>query len=128
MTTYRLLRLLNNAQDTSSKANELRQHHLLSDNLEVAKEAAVALGWFPSKRGLNALSSHLDRRDELLPVINKTLVTCGKDTESVFEQIQNIPFDEAFALMPEESREDIQSSSSIATLNYIIKNPQIFGL
>ena len=121
-----MLRLLNNAQDTSSKANELRLYHLHSDKLEVAKEAAVGLGWFPSERGLNALSIHLDRRDELLPVIIGSLVAYGTDAKPIFKQVQKIPSDAAFALMPEESRKDILSS--IATLDYIINNPQIFDL
>lgn len=125
-TTYRLLRLLNNSQDTSSKANELRLYHLHSDKLDVAKEAAIGLGWFPSPRGLNALSIHLDRRDELLPVIINSLVAYGTDAKPIFKQVQKIPTDASFALMPQESRENILSS--IATLDYIIKNPQIFDL
>lgn len=125
-TTYRLLRLLNNAQDASSKANELRLYHLHSDKLEVAKEAAVGLGWFPSAQGLNALSIHLDRRDELLPVIINSLVAYRMDAKPIFKQVQKIPTDARFALMPQESQENILSS--IATLDYIIKNPQIFDL
>ena len=126
ITTSRLLRLLNNAQDTSSKANELRLYHLHSDKLEVAKEAAFGLGWFPSARGLNALSIHLDRRDELLPVVINSLIAYGTDAKPIIEQVQKIPSDSSFALMPEESQEAILSS--IATLDYIIKNPQIFDL
>ena len=124
--TFRLIRLLNNSQDRSYKASQLRISQLKSNQLDVIKEAALGLGWFQPEGGLEALAEELGRRDTALPVIIKSLVAYGQDAEPYLGHLKQISLDRTFSSMSVESREE--SLNSMATLVYMIKNPSKFSL